>query len=89
MAYNAAGFRTIAQGGSADSAADELGMSIHAYISDDALSVVVGSGYFNNAADNIKTGDLVLVSGDYDGTQAAQLYVLINTSGTITSTAAA
>lgn len=89
MAYSAAGFRTIAHGGSPDSAADDLGMSVHVYISDDTLATIAGSGYFDSAADNIKTGDLILVSADYDGTIAHQTYVLTNTSGTITSTASA
>ena len=46
------------------------------YVTNDALSVVVGSNYFNNASDRIQAGDIILVSADMDGTQAGQGYIV-------------
>lgn len=89
MAFVTAGFRTVAQGGTADSAADNLGMSLHLYITDDALATVAASGYYNAVEGNIKSGDIVIVSGDFDGTNVHQTYVLVNTAGVITSIASA
>ena len=89
MAFAEAGFRALGQGGYADSAAADLGMTIFTYITDDALAVVAASGYFDSVAAHIKSGDLILVSGDYDGTNVHQTYVLVNTSDVITSIASA
>ena len=46
------------------------------YVTNDTLSDVAGSNYFNNASDRVQAGDLILVSADMDGTQAGQGYIV-------------
>lgn len=52
MAYSASGLTNMASGG---------GYNMWFYSSEDALSVVRASGYFNNAASMMNVGDVVFV----------------------------
>lgn len=86
MAYNKFGFKTLTDIGTLDGTG--VPKALHAYVTNDAESVVAASGYFNTIAGRINTGDLVMCSLDNDGTPEARTYVLINTAGVITTSLA-
>ncbi len=48
-------------------------------------SAVTGGGYFNNASDMMRIGDLIIANLDTDGTPSTKFYVVTgNSSGTVT-----
>ena len=48
-------------------------------------SAVNGTGYFNNAADMIHTGDLIIASLDTDGSPSTKFYIVTDiSSGVVT-----
>lgn len=50
-------------------------------------SAVTGAGYFNNAYNTMRVGDIVIVNIDTDGTPSTKLYIVTgNSSGTVTIT---
>lgn len=56
----------------------------HVYTTNDTLDVVAAANYFNPVAGLISTGDLILVSGDVNGTPAVNCYVATKTGTNIT-----
>lgn len=73
MAYGSTGLTRMAGGG---------GYNMWYYSSTDALSVVRASGYFNDAADMMNVGDLVIVY-DSDAPTIALSVVLSNTGSVV------
>jgi hypothetical protein len=65
MAYSASGLTRLAGGG---------GYNMWYYSSEDALSVVRASGYFNDAATMMNVGDLVAV---YDNNAPAMAWTIV------------
>jgi hypothetical protein len=50
-------------------------------------SAVTGTGYFNNAADMLRVGDLIIANIDTDGTPSTKFYVVTgNSSGVVAIT---
>ena len=48
-------------------------------------SAVTGTGYFNNAADMIHTGDLIIANLDTDGSPSTKFYIVTGiSSGVVT-----
>ena len=88
MAFAVIGFKTLTHIGALEAGVGSL-LSAHSYVTNDAAAAVETSGYFDTIASRIKTGDQLTVSLDLDGTPALKQYVMINTSGVITLTAAA
>ena len=84
MAFNAFGFKTISHIGTINGSAGSM-RSLHAYVTNDDAAAVAASGYFNEVADRIQTGDQVHCSLDLDGTPRLRTYLLINTAGVITT----
>jgi hypothetical protein len=85
MAFNIDGFRTIEQGGAIGSG-DGSVKQIHHYATNDLLSAVDDSGYFNDATAYLRKGDLIFVSGDVDGTPATNCYMVTSATGAATVT---
>jgi len=52
------------------------GFTLWHYATVDTAADVDSSGYFNNAADMMKTGDMVLANTDTDGTLAAGIFLV-------------
>ncbi len=74
MALDTTALTSVAPGSAL--AAGSSPVRIWHYITNDTLSDVAGSNYFNNASDRLTAGDLILVSADLDGTQAGQGYIV-------------
>jgi hypothetical protein len=60
--------------------------SVFMYVTNDTLATVAASGYFNNATSYLCKGDLILVSGDVDGTPATNCYMVNSATGAATVT---
>ena len=76
MAYAVAGLQPIGGQGKAGNAPQ-----MWSYTTTDAIATVNTSGYFNDAADLLKVGDLVYV---YDSnTPTASLVVVLSNTGTV------
>jgi len=61
------------------------GNNVYLYTSDDTISEVATAAYFNSFRDQLSKGDIVIVSGNVDGTPTADVMVLNNVaSGDIT-----
>lgn len=57
------------------------------YTSVDDTATIETSGYFNTAIDMLRTGDLLIVNIDTDGTPATKFYVVTGNDGsTVTVT---
>jgi hypothetical protein len=83
MAYAAAGLRRIGHGGSIGNGAGST-KSIWHYATNDADTVVEGSGYFNSAYQNFAEGDLIMASLDVDGTPEVKIYIVSSATGATT-----
>ncbi len=44
-------------------------------------SAVTSGGYFNNAVDMMRVGDLIIVNIDTDGTPSTKLYIVTGNTG--------
>ena len=51
------------------------------YVTDDTKSAIETAGYFNDAANYTKQGDLLVVSGDLDGTPFTSNYITSSNDG--------
>ena len=76
MAFAAAGFNVIGAAKSGNAP------SIYTYTSADAIATVNTSGYFNDASDVLKVGDLIYVH-DSNTPTASLVVVLSNASGVV------
>ncbi len=59
-------------------------IAIHGYETNDTLGTVTTDGYFDEISSRLDTGDMLLVSGDLDGTPKGAIYRIDNSSGDIT-----
>lgn len=76
MTFAASGLRLINNGNP----------QVFTYSTNDLLSVVDDSGYFNAAYDKFRLGDIILVSGDQDGTPANVMMTINSATGATTVT---
>lgn len=85
MAFNIDNLVCFATGvGSPD---DEDPRKLWFYQTNDLLSLVDDSGYFNDAvAKGMNNGDLIFVSGDLDGTEATNILIVNSAPGAATVT---
>jgi hypothetical protein len=60
--------------------------SVWLYVDGDAISTIVGSGYFNSDYQNLKENDVILVVGAAGGTETVDLCVVSSASGATTVT---
>ena len=58
------------------------------YGTDDTVATVVASGYFNNATEELRKGDVILASTDEDGTPDMTTVVVTSATGAATVTTA-
>lgn len=57
------------------------------YVTNDTKATIEGAGYFNSAANLLKLGDIIEVSGDLDGTPFYTIYIVSGNDGsTVTLT---
>ncbi|SDG67623.1 hypothetical protein [Roseospirillum parvum] len=60
------------------------GFTLWHYTSGDTAAQVAGSGYFNEAADMLRVGDIIVANVDTDGSPAAGLFLInANSAGTV------
>lgn len=85
MAFNIDGFKTIQTGGALGSGESSV-KQIHHYVTNDLLSEVDDSGYFNSITHLLRKGDQIVVSGDIDGTPAINTYLVNSATGAGTVT---
>ncbi len=85
MTFNIDGFKTIESGGAIGSGEGSV-KRIHHYATNDLLSEVDNSGYFNSATSYLNKGDLIFVSGDVDGTPATNCFMVTSATGAATVT---
>lgn len=76
MAFARSGFTKIAGGA----------RQVHYYSSADAILTITGSGYFNDATNDLKQNDIILVVGSTGGTQTVDLIVVSSATGASTVT---
>ncbi len=76
MAYSASSLLKVAGGAK----------GIFFYDSTDAVSTIVGSGYFNNATAELKQYDIIIAVGATGGTQTVDLVVVTSATGAATVT---
>lgn len=76
MAFSASGLRLVSNGNP----------QVFVYSTNDLLSAVDDSGYFDDAYDKFKLGDIILVSGDQDGTPANVQMTVNSATGATTVT---
>jgi len=80
MSFDIKAMSTIHRGGRLATGVDGV-KSRHAYWSNDLMNSIIASGYFNDAADYLKKGDLIEVAADIDGTPATNILVVTSASG--------
>ena len=61
--------------------AEAGGNSIFFYIDGDAIGTITGSGYFNSATNELKQGDIIIVTSGVGGTIAADVIAVNSASG--------
>src|SRR5690606_34081911 len=89
MAYNAAGLKLINVGGAISAGAGSV-KNIYHYATNDTKVAVETDGYFDDiAGDPLNAGDLVMVSGDVDGTPWHATYIVSVGGGDVSITPAA
>ena len=76
MAYSASALLKVAGGA----------RGIFYYDSTDAISSIVGSGYFNNATAELKQYDIIIAVGSTGGTQTVDVVVVTSATGAATVT---
>jgi len=59
------------------------GFTLWHYTTPDTAAVADTSGYFNDAADVIRVGDMVLANVDTGGTMAAGIFLVSSNTGTV------
>ncbi len=87
MAFILANLQKIASGGAIGSGEGSV-RSVWHYASNDLLTAIDDSGYFNDATDLLTKGDLIIISGDVDGTPAVNCAVVNSETGAATVTTA-
>lgn len=59
---------------------------LYRYLTQDLLTTVAASGYFNASAPQFKQGDQIIVSGDLSGTPFVQLMMITSADAASTVT---
>ena len=59
---------------------------IHWYSSADAVATIAGSGYFNDATNDLKQFDIILAVGSTGGTATVDVLVVTSATGAATVT---
>ena len=78
MAFSTSGFTVYGAAKSGNAP------SLYGYATADAIADVNTSGYFNDLADTLQVGDVILVRSSTGGTQALSwVYVASNASGVV------
>lgn len=58
--------------------------ALYVYTTTDAHTVVDGSGYFNDMANTLKVGDMIIVHGSTGGTRTVTMHIVVsNASGVV------
>ena len=79
MAYAQAGFGPLGGQSLAGNAP-----ALYVYTTADAHTAVDGSGYFNDLADTLKVGDMIIVHGSTGGTRTVTMHIVVsNASGVV------
>lgn len=78
MAYNQNGLQPIGGQSKAGQAPQ-----LWSYTSTDAKTAIDAAGYFNDAADVLKVGDLIYVHADTGGTRTYSLHPVVSNTGTV------
>jgi hypothetical protein len=78
MAYSSTGLQPIGGQAKAGNAPQ-----IWSYTSTDAKTAIDAEGYFNNAADLLKVGDLIYVHASTGGTRTYSLHPVVSNTGTV------
>lgn len=83
MPFNAYGFKTITHIGSV---AGEAGSNraLHAYVGNDDRAAIETANFFNDVASRVKTGDLLMVSLDLDGSPSPANYTIVKSGANVT-----
>lgn len=63
------------------------GFTLWHYATVDLATDVDTSGYFNEAADMLRTGDMVMANVDTDGTPGAGIFLVASSAGSIVNLA--
>tara|TARA_B100000959_G_C14566528_1_gene453971 strand:+ start:238 stop:486 length:249 start_codon:yes stop_codon:yes gene_type:complete len=61
-------------------------MNVFLYKSTDAISTIVGSGYFNNSTDDLKQFDIILCVGATGGTATVDVVIVSSATAATTVT---
>lgn len=85
MTFAATNMQKISSGGAIGSGANSVN-SIWHYSSNELLSTIAASGFFNSYTTYLTKGDLIFVSGDVDGTPATNCYMVNSETGAATVT---
>src|SRR5690606_17761691 len=86
MTYSASGLKLVMPGSPVGDPPGNV-KNVYHYSTNDTLATVAGSEYFNSEAAKLKVGDIIIVSGDIDGTPAIIAYVVATNDGsTVTVT---
>ena len=68
------------------------GQTLYLYQTNDTAAQVAGANYFNDMADQLRVGDIILVAGDQDGSPVINVFAVSGNDGTtvtVTGTAGA
>lgn len=77
MAFTKATLKMVATGGD---------QQLYMYNSADAISSIVGSGYFNTVTDRLKQNDIILVVGSTGGTRTVDAILVSSATAAATVT---
>lgn len=58
------------------------------YTTTEAAATIEGAGYFNNAVDMLRKGDLMIINIDTDGTPSTKFYIVTGNDGSSVTVAA-
>lgn len=64
------------------------GFTLWHYATSDNAAAVAGAGYFNDASDLLRKGDLILANTDTAGTLTAKIYSVANSASGVVTIAA-
>jgi hypothetical protein len=77
MAFTKATLKMVATGGD---------QQLYMYNSADAISSIIGSGYFNTVTDRLKQNDIILVVGSTGGTRTVDAILVSSATAAATVT---
>lgn len=80
MAYASTGFKMVFDGGAVGAPPGNI-KNVYHYATNDDAPTVEGAGYFNAESGKLGVGDVIVVSGDNDGTPFLKNYLVSANSG--------